>query len=669
MPSTPGVVASAITATPQYYRSITVDNTSGSAKTDWPVLVSLTSANFTFAHAQSTGYDILFRANDGVTTLPSWRESYDSSGQTAAFWVTVPSVPSNSTVTIRMYFGNAFITADPSSLDDVFVFGEDFRNTLTAAANIGGGSLASNPTQVPVLGNYEAYAQEIALHGGTGWRQNEVREQSNIVWTGTEFVILITGSPASGNNAAGLFYASAIEGPWTEYSSNPVLPLAEDPYICVTDDGDLYADGSGWHYVMFERKQAGAPNQQLDIGTARTKNFRTDWEVWDGSAWTTTVANHAITLAKTAAAWDQTFTGSPTVLHDGSQFVCIYEGASTTNYQTGVARSADAVTWTKEASNPILSVDVIDDVVLLDGTWWATFHGDAGNQFRYSTTDAPSAWSSTSFTTVTFPSGAAAGNYELLGQSVNLAFGFDGSEHWATYQDGIGTRGIRLFNWLGGTKWDVFSARRRRSTLYSTGVTQSGYLRLYNGVEEQLNVALASVDTVAPASNFAIRTSKRATKVVTYNAYSNPAFFGTGVLFQDQSQGYSPISFGYHAGNRDIVGGEQFTSGTLRRYSTTATAATSIANGDVISDAESTVFAVHELRYRSTGALDYRYNNTSKLTATDSTYVTGAKRVGFSQGSQLTGALYGGGHDVEWFLVRPFDGVDPACTVGSEVAA
>jgi hypothetical protein len=253
--------------------------------------VALTSGNFTFANARTDGYDVQFRATDGSTVLRSWREAYDDGTDTAAFWVKVPSVPSNSTTTIRLYYGNPF-APDDSDITAVFPFAEDFRDIATARANLTAG-VTIGSTLSPTLANSSANG-EIITHGGTGYRQAEVREQSNIVWTGTEYVFLFTGVDASGQSTTGLCTAPDITGPWTEYGSTYVLPQSEDAYITVTDDGDLYTDGSGWHFVMYERKlTTGTAND--DISIARTKNFRTDWEVWNSPV---TPLSSSVTLAE-----------------------------------------------------------------------------------------------------------------------------------------------------------------------------------------------------------------------------------------------------------------------------------------------------------------------------------------------------------------------------------
>lgn len=638
----------------QYYRAVTADNTGGAAKANWPVRIDLTSSNFTFAHANSDGSDIQVRASDGATVLPHWVEAWDSSGQTATVWVKVPAIGAGATATVRIYSSNA-AASNTSSVSSVFLFAEDFRQAATAAVNLGAGNVgrASNPT----LGNSGAYAANpIALHGGTGWRQSQVREQSNIVWTGTEWVFLVTGSNSSGTSQVGLYYATSLTGTWTEYSSNPVLPLAEDPYITVNSDGTIYADGSGWHYVTFERKQINSASSQLDVGVARTKDFRTDWEVWNGSAWTTSLSTHAVVLARGAASsWEQDFTGSPAVVMDGGTATMLYEGANGSNYQTGIARSTDHVTWTKEATNPVSTLDVPDDVRKLGSTWWMIGHGTSGNQYRYSTTVAPGSWNSSSWT-------ADAAMFENGGNSVNLVFGPDG-DRWATYQRSIGTTGMELFNWMGlGAKWDAerFNAGDGTKVAFTSIIEadDAGELVL-KPLTSALSTQLAVWSVDAPLTYDFEVCFRRKVTVHSDDQYAYVAI-GSGAVLST----FNIVTFanGYVVG---VLNPAEATVGNqIRKY--TSSAFVDVVNTTGISAALAQAFNRHEVRYSSAGVLDYRVAGTSVVSRTDTTHKAASKKLALWQGHNSS-SRFGGVSHYEWVFARPWDGVDPSITVGSEV--
>ncbi len=81
---------------------------------DIPVLVKLTSANFSFTQAQAGGADIRFADPDG-TVLPYYIEKWDESGGEALVWVRVPEIRGNSTEDyITMYWGNTSATTQSS---------------------------------------------------------------------------------------------------------------------------------------------------------------------------------------------------------------------------------------------------------------------------------------------------------------------------------------------------------------------------------------------------------------------------------------------------------------------------------------------------------------------------------------------------------------------------
>src|SRR3989344_7332969 len=104
----------------KYRRSITIDNSSNaSVLTNYEAKVTLSSSNFDFTKAQSSGQDIRFTDNDGTTLLNHWIEAYDNGGQTATVYVQVPSLSASSTRTIYVYYGNSS-TATTSNIKNTF---------------------------------------------------------------------------------------------------------------------------------------------------------------------------------------------------------------------------------------------------------------------------------------------------------------------------------------------------------------------------------------------------------------------------------------------------------------------------------------------------------------------------------------------------------------------
>ena len=66
-----------------YRTPVTVTNPCGAELTDQPVLIELDSA-FDFTKAESDGSDLRVTADDGITLLDFWIETWDAVGESAA---------------------------------------------------------------------------------------------------------------------------------------------------------------------------------------------------------------------------------------------------------------------------------------------------------------------------------------------------------------------------------------------------------------------------------------------------------------------------------------------------------------------------------------------------------------------------------------------------------
>jgi hypothetical protein len=105
----------------QYRKKVTFNNSAQAENLiDFPVLIDLSSSNFTFSKALSAGQDIRFTDSDGTTLLSYEIEQWDSVGQVAKVWVKVPQIDaSSSTDYIYMYYGNSG-AADAQSINSVW---------------------------------------------------------------------------------------------------------------------------------------------------------------------------------------------------------------------------------------------------------------------------------------------------------------------------------------------------------------------------------------------------------------------------------------------------------------------------------------------------------------------------------------------------------------------
>lgn len=249
----------------------------------------------------------------------------------------------------------------------------------------------------------------VAQSGGTGWRQSNVREPSNVIYdpddadASRRWKAYVSGRDASSNIDIGVWFAPDGEA-WTEHSSNPIISLAEDPYVVVTKDGTLYRDSGGDIHMFTEEKFAASTPEQSGIDHYTSA---------DGVAWTADPANPVMEPADVeTAAWETQDCTSPTVWFDDDLdlFFMLYEGRSSgDNGKIGVAWSADGSSWTRGASNPIIapgsgfgsSSIVPNDIVFEHGRCVTFVHGKgtAYELGKFSTTNPdPRTWTSADWT-------------------------------------------------------------------------------------------------------------------------------------------------------------------------------------------------------------------------------------------------------------------------------
>mgnify|MGYP006282858859 CR=1 FL=1 len=103
-----------------YSMEITLDQASGPDDlTDFPALISFTSTNLISESnggnvTSDNGFDIIF-TDDSDNKLDHELEYYDPASGEYVGWVRIPLLSSSSTTTIKILYGNATITVDPSA--------------------------------------------------------------------------------------------------------------------------------------------------------------------------------------------------------------------------------------------------------------------------------------------------------------------------------------------------------------------------------------------------------------------------------------------------------------------------------------------------------------------------------------------------------------------------
>jgi len=122
----------------------------GTAETDFPLLVRLNASNFTFSQAASDGKDIRFSTAAGLS-LPYQIEQWDSVAGQAAVWVKIPSIAANARQEIKMYWGKSDAVSE-SDGTKVFNSANGFASVLhmneTVTDTVGNTTPANSGTTV-----------------------------------------------------------------------------------------------------------------------------------------------------------------------------------------------------------------------------------------------------------------------------------------------------------------------------------------------------------------------------------------------------------------------------------------------------------------------------------------------------------------------------------------
>lgn len=171
------------------------------------------------------------------------------------------------------------------------------------------------------------------------------------------YVSLAYGYGASGNVSLAM---SEDRANWFKYSKNPVLrkggPGAFDQDFIFS----AYVVHNGLRYLMYYSGH-NRNNGRINIGLAVSE---------DGVRWTKHASNPVLSVGP-ANSWDRMWAAYPRVLFDGAQYIMLYSGYDGTYSRTGLATSADGITWTKFGGNPVLNLG-------LPGSWDAACAGIGG---------------------------------------------------------------------------------------------------------------------------------------------------------------------------------------------------------------------------------------------------------------------------------------------------
>lgn len=431
--------------------------------TNFQVLVSLTSSNFTFANAKSDGSDVRFLDATTDTALPYWIESYDSVGQTAKIWVKVADIAH----VHEMYYGKADAT-DESNFANVFTLGSDFTSdTGSLTVNTAGGGLATRlakSTGPSNIRHWKAFYPngETKLFNAPGgyvyYRDfGIVRDLSDrVLVEGGKMVAYFSAIKTA--EVADIFRTESTDGitwsaPASAIASGPtpyeyavfqptVLKFAANDYrmwagIQSTEGGEIKiglftsTDNSTWTYdsVALTKASFNTPNPTL-VGVPWITPLSDNTYVLavegkdssnafycyaatsaDAETWTAANSGNPI-LSPTAAAWDGGTVANPKVYELSSgNFLLQYNGQSAVgNYAFGIGyATATSVSgpWTKDAGNPYMTNGV-------SGNYGVEDSGFA------KTTDGSSLWHWHQYYSGAYNTGSIWGDHAITDQGILL---------------------------------------------------------------------------------------------------------------------------------------------------------------------------------------------------------------------------------------------------------
>ncbi len=151
--------------------------------------------------------------------------------------------------------------------------------------------------------------------------------------------------------------------PWALYDADPVMAYSSFALV--------WFDGTTYHAY-------GAYDNYTKIGHATSA---------DGLSWTNDTANNPVMTVTSGGSYDQTSVAVSNVWVEDGTWYMLYRG---NGKNTCLATSADGLTWTKYASNPVIMGQADPaGIIKVGSTYWLFCNTTGGNRYVsvYSSTD------------------------------------------------------------------------------------------------------------------------------------------------------------------------------------------------------------------------------------------------------------------------------------------
>jgi len=301
-----------------YRRAITIDFTKLTGTvTDFPVAVAgtysylATTANGGLV-TNGSGFDIVFTAADGVTSLSCEQESYSATTGAVAYWVKVPSVSHTVNTTIYMYYGNSGISTSQCTASAVWtsnwrgVWHLPNGSTLSAADSTSNANNGTFSSPTATAGQIDGAAAYTAVGGIT------VTNSASINISGTNVLSLSAWVKRAATNTTGIVINKEQAGTGGYSFSVGVAPATTNQikltkYGVVDITIGTFPADTNWHHLVAVFSGTGVVLYIDGVSNAtsgNTQNFNATTNnlvigggaasVWNGSLDEARVSNTAL---------------------------------------------------------------------------------------------------------------------------------------------------------------------------------------------------------------------------------------------------------------------------------------------------------------------------------------------------------------------------------------
>lgn len=302
-----------------------------------------------------------------------------------------------------------------------------------------------------ILAGLAPLSGDIASGGGGIANATMLHEGNAQILSGTVYKMWFSaGAPGAESN---IYYAESTDGiNWTR-----------DGSVIIASFGSPFVIKNGATYYLYAQPSANAGKGDFSVYTSP-----------DGINWTSQATNILGALGGVGV-WDgvtQWYFQPVSII--GGTWTAIYSGgnnSSTKQLSIGVATSADGITWSKFASNPVLqgaqSSSVVNNGAIskIGGTYWCWFFGmqpgqgtafpnlDPGEGVRYSTPDFK--------------------NWTFQGNSIHRAQTYEGVNFGGgqSFPNSIFTVGSRTFMYVQAAVSDIGPQGQYQMTLAIANAT------------------------------------------------------------------------------------------------------------------------------------------------------------------------------------------------------